>query len=335
MGMEAYVLLCARDPAVVEAVEVLAAALEVPLEVVQHPDEVRRAWPDAALRLVSTEVATRWSGVSPGRAFLVGDSPPDLARCSAGLGLPVLPLPDHAGHLAAAISSVVGQEQRGAVVAVVGASGGLGVSTLVASLALVAAASGMSAAAVDLAQAGGGLDLLVGAEASQGVRWPDLSHARGELADLLEGLPTVEGAGFLAQGREATVAPPSAAVTAAITSLGRSAEMVFVDAGRDAPEVECDQAMMLVGADVRSVASARMVAQTRSVQPSAIVVRQGPGRSIPAEVISRSLGLPCLGTLAHNKALPRLAELGMLPVGGPARSYRKQVAALLTAVRDA
>lgn len=120
--MESHVLLCARDPAVVEAVEVSAAALQVALRVAHHPDEVRAAWPDAALRLVSTEVAARWSGVAPGAAYLVGTSAAELARCSAGLGLPILPLPDEGGHLMQAMAGAVREEAaRGQVVAVMGA----------------------------------------------------------------------------------------------------------------------------------------------------------------------------------------------------------------------
>lgn len=328
--MEAHVLLCARDPAVVEAVEVSAAALEVPLRVAHHPDEVRVAWPEAALRLVSTEVGARWSGVAPGLAYVVGASHQDLARCSAGLGLPVLPLPDDGGHLAKAMTAAVRREvTRGQVLALVGASGGLGVSTLAASLALVAAADGQRALAVDLAQGGGGLDLLVGAETEAGVRWPDLTHARGELGELFSGLPAVDGAAVLAQGRESAGLPPPQAVAAAVGALKRTADLVVVDSGREAPAVEAEQVLLMVGADVRSVASARMLAESRAVTPTGLVVRQGPGRGIPADVVARSLGVPCVGIIGHAKALPRLAELGMAPVGGPARRYRRQVAAIL------
>lgn len=333
--MESHVLLCARDPAVVEAVEVSAAALQVALRVAHHPDEVRAAWPDAALRLVSTEVAARWSGVAPGAAYLVGTSAAELARCSAGLGLPILPLPDEGGHLMQAMAGAVREEAaRGRVVAVMGASGGLGVSTLVASMALVAAAGGGPAAAVDLAQAGGGLDLLVGAEALDGVRWPDLHHARGELADLLPALPAVGGAGILTQGRETAGLPPTDAVTAVVASLRRAADVVVLDVGREAAGVQTDQLLLMVGADVRSVASARMLAEARGLSPTGLVVRTGPGRGIPAEVVSRSLGVPCLGVVGQHRQVPRLAELGMAPVAGPARRFRRQVAALLREVRD-
>ncbi|MDO5501130.1 MAG: hypothetical protein Q4F67_15765, partial [Propionibacteriaceae bacterium] len=257
-------------------------------------------------------------------------------RWSAGLGLPVLPLPDEAGHLAEAMTSAVRDgSAKGRVVALVGASGGLGVSTLVASLALTAADRRRGAAAVDLAQGGGGLDLLVGAEATAGVRWPDLGHARGELGDLIGALPAVANARFLAQGRDASEAPPDAAVSAAVGALRRAAALVVVDAGREPPPVECDQVLLVVGADVRSVASARMLADARGLTPSGLVVRQGPGRAIPAEVIARSLGVSCLGTIGHDKAVPRLAELGMLPIASAARRYRRQVAALVKEITDA
>ncbi|MDO5677275.1 MAG: hypothetical protein Q4G35_07175 [Propionibacteriaceae bacterium] len=331
--MEAHVLLCSRDPAVVEAVEVSAAALEVPLRVVHHPDEVRAAWPEAALRLVSTEVAARWSGVNPGLAYVVGSSPAELARCSAGLGLPVLPLPDAGGHLAEAMTAAVRREgARGQVVAVLGASGGLGVSTLAVSLALVAAAGGSRSTAVELAVAGGGLDLLVGAETLDGVRWPELSHARGELGELFNVLPKVEGAAILALGRDGPVSPGGAAVAAAVGSLRRSTDLLVLDAGREVPATEADQVLLMVGADVRSVAAARMLAEGRSVTPTGLVVRQGPGRSIPAEVVSRSLGVPCLGVIGHDKAVPRLAELGMPPVAAPSKRFRREVAQLWKAV---
>ena len=89
-----HALLCARDEAVVEAVEVSAAGLGVPLRVVSGGAVAGQEWAAAALRLVSTEVAARWTGGRAGEAFVVGTSPAELARCSGRLGLPVLMLPD-------------------------------------------------------------------------------------------------------------------------------------------------------------------------------------------------------------------------------------------------
>ena len=326
----AHVLLCARDETVIEAVEVTAAAMEVPLRVVRDSAEVRTAWPGAALRLVSTEVAARWTAVAPGRAHLVGASPAELARCSSELGLPVLPLPDVGGRLAETMAQALREEaRRGAVIGLLGASGGLGVTTLAAALALAAARKGERAVGVDLARCGGGMDLLVGAEAAPGVRWAELAGARGELADVAVSLPAVDGARFLAQSREADATVGEPAVAAVVGSLARTSGLVVLDAGCEPPPVECDQVVLVVGADVRSVAAARMVAREAGATPSGLVVRTGPGRALPSEVVARSLGAPCLGVVGHHPALARLSEMGLPPTGGPARRYRRQVDALL------
>lgn len=156
---ELHVLLCSRDPTVIEAIEVSAAALDVPLRVVNDAGEARAQWSEAALRLVGAEVALRWSSVAPGPAFVVGADAADLARCSAQLGLPVLPLPDDSGRLADVMAKSITRAPRHApVVSLLGASGGLGVSTLTVALALLAARSGKRAVGVDLAH--GGLSLI-------------------------------------------------------------------------------------------------------------------------------------------------------------------------------
>ncbi len=321
------VLLCVRDASVAEAVEVSAATVGVPLQVVSDSDEARAAWPSAPLRLVSTEVAARWSTVAPGWACLVGKDPKELARCSAELGLPVLPLPDQTGRLAEALarSRQVGL-RRGATVALLGASGGLGVSTLTTALALLAARRGNATVAVDLAEGSGGLDLLVGLETAPGLRWADLLHARGEADAILPGLPSTEGAAFLAPSRDAQQRPGKAATDAVLGSLAKSAQLVVVDGGRH-PVPGCDQTLVVVGADVRSVAAARVTVGLHV--PTGIVVRTGPGRSLPPETVAASLGAPCLGVIGQENQLPRLAELGMSPVAVPARRYRRQVDALL------
>ena len=325
---ERHVLLCARDPAVIEAVQVSAAALDVPLLVESDSARARAQWGQASLRLLSTEVALRWPRVDQGTAYLVGISTADLARCSSELGLPVLPLPDRSGRMAEAmVKALRDAVPRGVVVGIVGASGGLGVSTVVAALALRAAAKGRRAVAVDMARGSGGLDLLVGGEQAEGLRWGDLSHARGELGELA--LPTVGGARFLAPSREQAAPPVDAAVEAVLSALSRNSDVVVIDAGREPPPADCEHVVMLVGGDVHSVAAARMV---RDVTPSGIVVRSGVGRRLPPEVVARSLGAPLIGRLPEEPVLPRLSELGLLPVAGPARRFRRGIDALLAAV---
>ncbi|SDZ01446.1 septum site-determining protein Ssd [Tessaracoccus flavus] len=333
--INARVLLCARDPAVIEAVEVIAAALEVPLCVAGDSSTVRSGWKSSSLRLVSVEVASRWSSVPPGRAFLVGTSVAELARCSAELSLPVLPLPDRSGRLADALVSAARPAVRGALVlGLVGASGGLGVSTVTAGLALIAAAGGRAAAAVDLARCSGGLDLVFGAETAAGVRWSDLSGAQGELGDVLGSLPTVDGVGVLASSRDDPQQPSSGAVAAVATSLTRAVQLVVIDSGNEAPPVECDHVLLMVGGDVRSVAAARMLASQTGLSPSGLIVRRGPGRALAPGVVSRALGVPVKGVVGQHNSLPKLAELGLPPTSAPARRYRKELTVLLKGITD-
>ncbi len=336
MESTAHALLCSRDPAVIEAVEVTAAAMDVPLRVAREGESARAQWPSAALRLLSTEVAARWTSVPPGRAFLVGSAPAELARCSAQLELPVLPLPDVGGRLAEALlqaSSSAGR--RGVTVALIGAAGGLGVSTLTVAMALAARSGGSPSAAVDLAQCGGGLDLAAGAETADGLRWSDLGNARGELGDVAGSLPSVAGVPLLALSREAPAGPSPDTVAAVLTALARAHELVLADCGREPPPTSTDHTVLVVGADVRSVAAARMLAEVRSVRPTAIVVRRGPGRSLPEKVVARALGAPSLGQIGHHRPLPRLAELGLLPVAAPARGYVREVGAILSGLTRA
>ena len=291
------------------------------------------AWTAASLRLVSTEVASRWPGIAPGAAHLVGRSAAELSRCSAELGLPVLPLPDETGRLAEAMAGVmVADSRRGQVIGLVGGSGGLGVSTLAVSLALAAAADGRRAAAVELAPHGGGLDLIVGGETEAGLRWGDLRGARGELGDVMDRLPVVEGARVLSLTREEPGIVGASAVSAVVGSLARSADAVVVDVGSEAPPEDCDTVLLMVGGDVRSVAGARMLAEELRLTPAGIVLRSGAGRSLPTDVVARSLGAPCIGTIGDHRSLPRLGELGLPPTGQPARRYRRQVAAIWRAV---
>lgn len=324
---DSHVLLCARDPAVIEAVEVAAAALDVSLVVEGDAGRARGLWPAASVRLVSTEVGSRWSSAEPGEAYLIGMSTADLARCSAQLLLPVLPLPDSGQLAEVLLKSRHADGATGLVVALAGASGGLGVTTLVSGLALRAASDG-PAVAVDLAGASGGIDLVVGAEQVSGLRWSDLEHARGELGELT--LPAVEGASFLAPSRDRFSPPPLAAVRAAVGALARTNTLVMIDAGRERPSVECDQFILVVGADVRSVAAARM---SPGRQPTGIIVRTGYGRSLPPDVVARSLGVPLVGVLPEDRRVARLSELGLLPTAPPARTFRRAVSRLLKEVR--
>src|SRR3954470_8144109 len=85
---------------------------------------------------------------------------------------------------------VGGMDHR--VLGVIGASGGLGVSSLVVGLAQRAAGQLGATVAVDAAAGGGALDVTACVEHLPGLRWADLVGAEGAIdgAALLRGLPT-------------------------------------------------------------------------------------------------------------------------------------------------
>ena len=119
----------------------------------------------------------------------------------------------------------------GSLLVVVGASGGVGASSLATAVAVRAARASLGAVLVDGCPVGGGLDVVLGAEQERGVRWSDLSRLEGS-ADgpaLLVRLPSAEGVRVLSFGRDG--AEPSEDVArAVVTALVAKCALVVVDA---------------------------------------------------------------------------------------------------------
>lgn len=322
-------LLATRDPALTEAVLATALALGVDVDVVRDRQELRRTWGAAKLRLLGADMAARAAGLeSSGGTWVVGTGEPGLLQASAQLRAPVLALPQATAELAEVLSGHLDAGARARAFAVVGGSGGLGASSLVVALATAAAEGGGRSAAVELVRCGGGLDLLFGAEMREGLRWDELGRAEGQLGDLAGHLLDADGVDVLALDRHRPEPPDDAAVTAVLGSLVRSHSSVFVDA--DAADVGGRelQVLLVVGADVAAVAAARMRVERWGLESARLVVRSGPGRSLPVDAVAESLGMEPLGHVRHDKAVPRLAAAGSSVASRPARGFRRDVRAL-------
>lgn len=327
-------LLATRDPALVEAVLATALALGVDVDVVRDRDELRRSWGTAPLRLLGADMAARAAVLERSAGtYVIGSGEMDLLRASAQLRAPVLALPQATTELADVLAGHLHAGDRAQAFAVVGGSGGLGASSLVVGLATVAAESGRRSAAVELARCGGGLDLLFGAEMREGLRWDELGHADGQLGDLDGHLLESDGVDVLALDRQRPTPPDDAAVAAVLGSLGRSHAAVFVDA--DAADVGGRklQVLLVVGADVAAVAAARMKVETWGLESARVVVRSGPGRTLPAEAVAESLGMGLLGHVRHDRSVARLAQAGSSVASSQARRFRRDVRALWEGLR--
>ena len=322
------------DPVLLEHVLAVTATVGVEPRVLPEAALVRPLWSAAPLVLLGADLAAEVAAlILPARArlHLVGldVALAEVCAWSAPLGAAVLALPSGADTLAAALAEIDGRRRRGGrLLAVIGGSGGVGSSTWAAGLATVAARQGRRAALVDVDEQGGGVDLLLGAEAAEGWRWPRFAGARGFLGDLRGQLPLSDGVDVLSMAREPGPAPVLGAeqVRAVLLSMTRTHDLVVADlpraltpACREALRL-ADDVLVVVRADLRGIAAARALVQ--ELAPACglldLLVREGRSRAVDPAAVSEALGLPCRGRVPHDAGLVLAAERG----DPPARSAR-------------
>jgi len=164
----------------------LLAAAGAEAELATGGPALRRAHRHAPLVLVGADAlastALRTLPRRPGLVVVTSNELPAIAWASAvELGAErVVVLPeDEAWLLTRASEAVRSPAERGWLVAIGGSCGGAGASTVAAAVALAAAPGVLL---VDGDPWGGGLDLVLGAERAEGLRWPDLATLRGRVA---------------------------------------------------------------------------------------------------------------------------------------------------------
>lgn len=330
------------DETVLDHVLAACATADVQPTVVGDPGAVRAVWSVAPVVIVGVDQAAELARlVLPHRdqIFVVGDSAhqTDLCEWSVPLCASVIVLPSGAAWLASVLADAQGTAGKGLVVVLLGGSGGVGASTVAASLAWTAARRGTRAMLVDLDPSGGGIDLLVGAERLEGWRWPRLLGARGHLGDLDGQIPHLDGMDVLAMARDDCDDPPTPdAVAAVLASAGRSHQLVLVDVGRElAPSGReairrADVTFVLSGTDVRALAAARQT--TQRVRPLARDLRllvRSARTSLGSSVAAEAVGLTLFAVVPDDPWLPDAAERGDPPGRGNRPRWNKSCRDLL------
>ncbi len=227
---------------------------------------------------------------------------------------------DESWLLARSTAAVRAPVERGRLVVVGGSCGGAGASTVATAVAL-AVAPGVTL--VDADPWGAGLDLVLGAERSDGLRWPDLVGLRGRVAGdaLLAALPDVGGVHVLAASRSSPGHVPVEALTAVVDAARAVGCPVVVDLPRGAAgdvaalAADADLAMLVVPARLRAATAARLLVEAPD-SPWAgahLVVRRVPGGLSPEEV-SDVVGSPVLAELAHDRSAVPRGERGEPPL---------------------
>ncbi len=234
------------------------------------------------------------------------------------------------------------------VTAVIGASGGLGASTLALAVGRRLAATGPPAVVVDLDLLRGGLEVTGGIEHLPGRRWHDLRHVRGRVPPeaLLPVLPGEEGCAVLSARGGAPPGVPEAAERDVVAALAAGPARVVLDLPLTSPvlpHVLADGALvvLLVGLRTRALADADAAVsrlldgpEAPTVPPDLRLVTRGgrAGTDVVDEVVAH-LGVAHLHHLADDPHVPRDAERGLFP--GTGRDGIRRCADAVVAAVDA
>ncbi|MCV7196508.1 septum site-determining protein Ssd [Mycobacterium angelicum] len=309
------------DPDVRDDLDRVAAAVGVRVVHTGANSSVsRKTWAAAAAVVLDEAAADRCGRLALPRrghvSVLTGtEAAPATWAAAIAIGAQhVLRLPaqehDLIRELAEAAESARDDRPHGQAVAVIGGCGGAGASLFAVALAQAAT----DALLVDLDPWGGGIDLLVGGEATAGLRWPDLALQGGRLtwSAVREALPRHRGISVLSgtrNGYELDAAP-----VAAVLDAGRRGGVVVVcdlprrltDATVAALDV-ADLVVLLSPCDVRACAAAATIAPVlAAINPNLGLVVRGPSPGgLRAAEVADIAGVPLL---AWMRAQPRLAE---------------------------
>ncbi|WP_425264031.1 septum site-determining protein Ssd [Streptomyces silaceus] len=310
-----------------------AAAGALP-EVHHGGPERRQGWDSAPLVLVGDDAADRVRGAARRRGVvLVGRDQDDSGVWQRAVEIGadhVLLLPDGEQWLVDRIADVAEGVGRPALtVGVIGGRGGAGASTLACALAVTAARTGRRTMLVDADPLGGGLDVLLGGEGAEGLRWPAFAASRGRVGGgaLEESLPELHALRVLSwdRGDAVTVAPE--AVRAVVSAARRRGGAVVVDLPRRVDEgvaealAQVDLGLLVVPAELRAVAGARRVASAAGLvlRDLRVVVAQSAGSGgLDSEEVASLLGLPLVGEVPWEAGLLEAQAAGT-PPGGAAR----------------
>ncbi|MGW4111629.1 septum site-determining protein Ssd [Actinosynnema sp. NPDC004786] len=340
------------DGGLVDEVLHAAAVAGCELERVVDVTALRGRWHSASAVLLDegAVLACEAAGFPrrPG-VHVVGAGPPgaEVWRRALALGAEqVLELPADHDRLRAVLADAAEGVPGGAgkVLAVLGARGGAGASVLAVAVGQAVLAAGGHGLLVDCDPLGGGLDLTLGAERQEGLRWPTLRLTGGRvpasaLRSALPGRSGRRGALTVLSCGRTGPGPEPEAVVAVVEAGRRAGDTVVCDVPRQLTAAGCaaldrsDLAVLVVPADVKACMAAKpLVERTaeRGVRLKAVVRGPAPGGLTTAQVVE-AIGVPLLTAMRPEPRLARALDNGRFPraTRGPlAKAAREVLAAL-------
>jgi len=206
---------------------------------------------------------------------------------------------------------------------VLGGRGGAGASVFAASVGLTVLRDGADALLIDCDPLGGGLDLVLGAETEDGLRWPDMRLRAGRVAAsaLHSALPgRTQGSARLTllSGAREGAGPEPDAVAAVLEAGRRAGETVVCDLSREFGAGACaaldrtDLAVIVLPAEVRACVGAKLVARRlrdRGLEAELVVRGPAPG-GLSADEVADAVGVRLLAAMRPEPFLARSLECG-------------------------
>ncbi|WP_115243886.1 hypothetical protein [Corynebacterium renale] len=327
-SMESIVLAIA-DPTCHAEATYIAAATGRPIIDVLAGEGSLESWYHRAYAIFADREGAAECGLDAGaprdRVFAVAPDPgppPDIPGATAGFCLPAQALELLRALVVAPTRTA---DRRAPVIAIYGATGGVGASTLAAAVAL----SVPGAVLIDATVTSGGLDLLMGAEDSTGARWADVGGTEGHVDAhaVLGALPHAPGGTpMLTVARTATATPGLVSVAGdggkraehLIGAVRSAVPAVVVDAGDTdalgAIIASADYHVILHAAEIRSTAQATNLAarlRAAGAQPVSIL-RHRQWSALSAADATAVTGMDVIAEIPHIRGLAKATELGAL-----------------------
>lgn len=308
--------------------EILRLAAAVGCEIQRASDLVEAAdhWDSAPLVLLDETAFERELPYRAGTLLITKGTPTagTWQRAFESGVEKVITLPDGESALVSALADIAEGPGApgGCVIGVVGGRGGAGASVLAAAIGVAAAKEGQ-ALLVDCDQLGGGLDLLLGAELDQGLRWPGVLVGGGRISlpALADVLPEHRCGGvrlpFVSCDREGN-GPSPEAISSVVEAGRRAGAVVVCDLPRHlGPEAgvvleRADLVVVVVPAEVRACAAAKRVVGRLSERCRRIrLVMRGPAPGdLHPEKAARVVGVPLTTSMAPERLLEQTVENG-------------------------
>lgn len=322
-----HVAVVSRDAELVGEVRRLAALVGRTVLVATQPADGPRVCRGAALVVVDARAVDVVDECpSSGDLVVVTDDPHRIATWEMAVRVGarrVLTLPADAAALLDLLA-LAGERPGppGPLIGVVGGVGGAGASVLSVALGWAFGRLRRPTTVVDLDVHGGGLDVLVGLERVGGLRWDDLTDARGVVAagSLREQLPAIEGTSILSVGVDNPALPDRAAMSSVLAAARRGGDVVVADVPRHLGEdvsaviASADVMLLVVPAHVRAVSAASGASQRlRSLCGDVRLVVRADGRGrLRERDVADALALPHVATIATDSGMTAAVDRGQL-----------------------